>query len=177
MSDGELLERYRQTGDQALVGELYHRYRHLVFGVCLKYLKNAEEARDATTALFEKMITDLRQCEVRMWTHWLHRVTRNYCLSLLRKRVPSADSESALMKKGDDSAEELQQAEARESRLQQLEQAISQLDEHQRICITMFYLLEKSYREIVAETGYTELQVKSYIQNGRRNLKNALMEP
>jgi len=55
--------------------------------------------------------------------------------------------------------------------LQQLPNAISNLNTEQRLCINLFYLKEKCYEEISMQTGYSLKQVKSYIQNGKRNLK------
>jgi RNA polymerase sigma-70 factor (ECF subfamily) len=171
LSDAEVLLRYRETGDQMYVGELYNRYRHLVFGVCLKYLKNAEDSRDATIALFEKMVTELLRSDVRQLGAWLHTITRNHCISLLRKKHSELSFEHAGHMMADNSQTELEQAVQRDSRLAALENALAELDEHQANCVRLFYIEEKSYKEIAADTGYTEMQVKSHIQNGRRNLK------
>ncbi len=153
------------------VGELYNRYRHLVFGVCLKYLKNAEDSRDATIALFEKMVTELLRSDVRQLGAWLHTITRNHCISLLRKKQNELSLEHTGHMMADNSQTELEQAVQRDSRLAALENALAELDEHQAKCVRFFYIEEKSYKEIAADTGYTEMQVKSHIQNGRRNLK------
>jgi RNA polymerase sigma-70 factor (ECF subfamily) len=153
------------------VGELYNRYRHLVFGVCLKYLKNAEDSRDATIALFEKMVTELLRSEVRQLGAWLHTITRNHCISLLRKKQNELSFEHAGHMIADNSQSELEQVVQKDSRLAALEAALSELEVHQANCVRLFYIEEKSYKEIAADTGYTEMQVKSHIQNGRRNLK------
>jgi RNA polymerase sigma factor (sigma-70 family) len=171
LSDTEVLLRYRETGDQVYVGELYNRYRHLVFGVCLKYLKNAEDSRDATIALFEKMVTELRRSEVRQVGAWLHTITRNHCISLLRRTQNELSFEHAGHLIADNSQIELDQVVQKDSRLEALDTALSELDVDQAKCVRLFYIEEKSYKEIAAATGYTEMQVKSHIQNGRRNLK------
>ncbi len=171
LEDAEVLLRYRETGDQVYVGELYNRYRHLVFGVCLKYLKNAEDSRDATIALFEKMVTELRKSEVRQVGAWLHTITRNHCISLLRKNQNELSLEHTGYMIADNSQAELEQVVQKDSRLAALENALSELEAHQAKCVRLFYIDEKSYKEIAADTGYTEMQVKSHIQNGRRNLK------
>jgi RNA polymerase sigma-70 factor (ECF subfamily) len=62
-------------------------------------------------------------------------------------------------------------AEDKEQSLQLLEKGLENLDEEQRICLKMFYLEKKSYQEITEFTGYDLNKVKSYIQNGKRNLK------
>jgi RNA polymerase sigma-70 factor (ECF subfamily) len=52
-----------------------------------------------------------------------------------------------------------------------LEEAIQELSEEQKLCVNLFYLQKKSYQQITDRTGFTLMQVKSYIQNGKRNLK------
>lgn len=52
-----------------------------------------------------------------------------------------------------------------------LEAAIEELNEAQKTCVTLFYLEKQSYQQIATQTGFSLLQVKSYIQNGKRNLK------
>jgi len=52
-----------------------------------------------------------------------------------------------------------------------LKEAMTSLNREQGLCVTLFYLEEKSYKEVVEITGFSSNQVKSYIQNGKRNLK------
>lgn len=58
-----------------------------------------------------------------------------------------------------------------ERMLKDLEEAMQHLKKEQKTCIRMFYLQRKSYQSIAEETGFNLLQVKSYIQNGKRNLR------
>jgi len=171
-SDLELLDGYRRENNQAFVGELYNRYRHLVFGVCLKYLKSREDAKDAAISLFEKLIVELRGRDIRAFAPWLHTVTRNHCLMILRA-ASRAPVEIEITERVSESDEI--EAPSLEERLQQMEKAVLELEENQQVCVSLFYLKEKSYREISRSTGFTEAQVKSYIQNGRRNLRNILL--
>jgi RNA polymerase sigma factor (sigma-70 family) len=175
MTDMDLLENYRQDEKPMWLGELYQRYSHLVFGVCLKYLKNEEDARDATIAIFEKLIYDLRRREVATFQHWLYAVSKNHCLMILRSRSRQAtqmgDFEYQLTTSLESEMESMQLAHLREGDLLQLEAAIESLNGEQQQCVKMFYLEEKSYKEITELTGFPIGKVKSYIQNGRRNLK------
>ncbi len=174
-TDDELLVKYRQDGDAVWVGELYNRYSHLVFGLCLKYLKDEAEARDAVMGIFEKLITDLKNREVATFQHWLYTVSKNHCLLQLRsagreakRKVVYHHEVSAHVVEEHDI---LSHTQMREAGLLKLEAAIAQLKDDQKECITLFYLKEKSYKEIVDKTGYTMGEVKSHIQNGKRNLK------
>ncbi len=157
------------------VGELYSRYSHLVFGLCLKYLKDEENAKDATLAIFEKLITDLKTREVATFQHWLYTVSRNQCLEILRlagreeKRKTVYHHENAVNIFQEVNAPSF--AEMREAGLNRLERAIANLEDDQQKCVNLFYIQEKSYKEIAETTGYSLGEVKTHIQNGKRNLR------
>jgi RNA polymerase sigma factor (sigma-70 family) len=170
--DAELIAQYRKSNNTKLVGELFNRYAHLVYGVCLKYLKKPADAEDAAMKIFEKLLEDLKNHEVQNFQSWLHIVSKNHCLMDLRKRAnssPTVDFESASYHITDVS--NVEEVELKEEQLNGLEKAIHQLNEEQKNCIELFYLQEKCYQEVAEITGYTIKQVKSYIQNGKRNLK------
>lgn len=175
LSDEELVSLFRNSGDNNYLGVLFKRYRHLVFGVCMKYLKDEDESKDASMQVFEKLFVELKRHDIQHFKAWLHTVTKYHCLMKLRtvskeisgidpfvmenqavKHPPLVDNEGALDK---------------EKRLQQMEKAMLNLEPHQQRCIQLFYLEEKSYQQVANETGFTLNQVKSYIQNGKRNLK------
>ena len=169
-TDAELIAAYQKKLDTSLVGELFQRYSHLVFGLCMKYLKDPERSKDEVSNIFEKLLVDLRKHEIDSFKSWLYMVSRNHCLQILRqeKNHTGKNEEAVEIWNHADSVEE---KEKKESQEQQLHQAIQQLNEDQRMCIELFYLKNKSYREIEDLTGLTNKQVKSYIQNGKRNLK------
>ncbi|GAB4133778.1 MAG: sigma-70 family RNA polymerase sigma factor [Bacteroidia bacterium] len=173
LSDEELLEAYRSKGDKAFVGELYSRYAHLVYGVCLKYFKDREEARDAVLQIFEKMFDALKNNRPENFLSWLHFVSRNYCISALRKQQTIQDRAENFGSEERDwlNLDHEEDRKLREERLMRLEEALKQLGDDQRQCLELFYFSEKSYEEIAAITGFSEKQVKSHLQNGKRNLK------
>lgn len=170
-SDEQLILLYKESGDLAVVGELYNRYTALVYGVCLKYLKDREESRDAVMQIFEKLITTLKQHEVNIFKPWLYATARNYCLMQLRSRKGKNFEELSpfLMENG----ASLHQDEGFniEANLHQLQQCMQELASEQKECVRLFYLEQKCYKEITEQTGFDMNKVKSYIQNGKRNLK------
>jgi RNA polymerase sigma-70 factor (ECF subfamily) len=175
LSDEELIQSYHSSGDKAFVGELYIRYAHLMYGVCLKYYRDREQSRDAVLQIFEKLFGSLKTHTPENVKTWLMFVARNYCISELRKLQVKAEKQSRYAKDeevlaGDDE-DLIDDKVLKEQRLQRLEDAISTLNEEQKICIELFYLKDKSYREIADITGMSDKQVKSHIQNGKRNLK------
>jgi RNA polymerase sigma factor (sigma-70 family) len=179
LSDEALIERYKETEDNCHIGELYKRYTHLVLGVCIKYLKDREEAKDAVMQIFEKLMVDLKKHEVANFKSWLHMVAKNHCLMKLRnKNIPLHldDVENKLDNVVEFNAYTHHSIDETEIQLTHLEEGINKLDHDQRRCVELFYLEERSYKEVADATGFSLNQVKSYIQNGKRNLKNYLIE-
>jgi RNA polymerase sigma-70 factor (ECF subfamily) len=179
LSDLELVERYKNTLDKLYVGELFKRYSHLVLGLCINYFKDKDDAKDALVQIFEKLFDELRKRQIENFRVWLCFVSRNYCISALRKRK-TEESRQDDYEKGVETFVEMESPlrhDDKELQLQQLEEAIKQLNEEQRICVDLFYLQERSYQDISAATGYSLKEVKSYLQNGKRNLKNILTRP
>lgn len=176
VDDLELVALYQQSHDKYYVGELFQRYSHLVFGLCLGYFEDRELARDAVLQLFEKLFEQLKKHKPENFKVWLTFVARNHCISEIRKMKTRTGRQEAYLKDEQAAGEETgdggdNPAELREAGLQQLESAVQQLGEEQRTCIELFYFKEKSYKEICDLTGFSEKQVKSYLQNGKRNLK------
>ncbi len=174
-SDNELIAEYKSKGDNAVVGELFKRYSHLVYGVCLKYLKNEDESKDAVLEIFEQLLVDLLKHDVSNFKSWLHSVARNHCLMFLRKEQTQLkranEYEYAFDEENSFEAPfQVHEKEQQEVQLTDLEKALGELKEEQRICIELFFLQEKCYEEVAELTGFTMNQVKSYIQNGKRNL-------
>ncbi len=169
-SDEDIISDFRKTGDQALIGVLFDRYSHLVYAVSYNYLKDEEDCKDAVLHIFENLGRDLNRYEIKNFSSWLHVVTKNYSLRQLSKRKETLPitNESYLV-------EEVESGPEFNVHLPNLSKAMEQLNEEQKICIELFYIKEQSYKEITEQTGFDLNQVKSYIQNGKRNLKLILL--
>jgi RNA polymerase sigma-70 factor (ECF subfamily) len=181
-SDGELLTEFKSGGDLEILGELYSRYVHLVYGVCLKYLKDREEAKDGVMQIFEKLIIEIPKHNIENFRSWLHVVTKNYCLMQLRsgKSEKEKFSEwlndpSVFMETVTD-LHPLDEDEDSKSVDSALEDCIERLKDVQRMCIRQFYFENRCYNEISVNLGLDEKKVKSHLQNGKRNLKICLEE-
>lgn len=172
ISDQELLEKFRHDHDNQWLGFLFERYTLLLFGVCMKYLKNEEEAKDAVQQVFLKAITELHKYEVVYFKSWLYMVAKNHCLMKLRERQgkQAAEIHDQQIPDESDPASRYQHIE-KDRKLELLNISLEELNNEQKQCVTLFYLEKKSYQEIAGETGFSVMQVKSYIQNGKRNLK------
>jgi len=178
LTDLELVSRYKLTLDKLYVGELFKRYSHLVLGLCINYFKDKDNAKDALVQIFEKLFDELKKREVENFRAWLCFVSRNYCISYLRKQK-TENTRQKDYQIGQETFVEMEPVvrhDDKEVQLQHLEEAIKQLNEEQRICVDLFYLQEKSYQDIAAATGFSLKEVKSFLQNGKRNLKNILTQ-
>ncbi|MBU0766015.1 MAG: sigma-70 family RNA polymerase sigma factor [Bacteroidetes bacterium] len=174
--DLDLIAGFKQTGNASLIGELYKRYSRFVFHVCMKYLKNEDDSKDAVMQIFEKLLDSLKRFEVDNFKPWLHSVTKNHCLIYLRnegyrmrKREEIKNEAPSFMESEDNLYLDIEND--KETKLKYLEECIEHLKTDQRECIVLFYLQDKCYNEVSSITGYDMKKVKSYIQNGKRNLK------
>lgn len=174
-SDEELLKHYKQSGNKELFADLFKKHVTVVYGTCLFYLQDKDEAQDATMQLFEKLMLDINNREIDNFKGWLSFVVRNHCISLIRKNksqtkniksyyefeynAPDYEQEEKINSVNDDVL------------LENMKDCLPKLKENQRICVELFYLKNKSYQDIANETNFSLNEIKSYIQNGKRNLK------
>ena len=171
LSDNDLLEAYKTSGSLDVLASLYQRYMDLIYGTCLKYLKETEDAKDATLNIFEELITKAKRHEITHFRNWLHQLAKNHCLMRLRslKKMPTVNGEVSFMQS--DENLHLNGSLEKEEHFEHLHACLQQLTPEQRQAIELFYLESKCYNEIAALTGLEWNKVRSFIQNGRRNLK------
>ncbi len=179
-SDEEILKDFTSTGELEILGNLYSSYMPLVYGVCLKYLKNRDESMDAVMQIFEKLVTELPRHRIENFKSWLHVVTKNYCLMQLRSQKSGAEKldewindplifmeYSNIMHPIDEEKPDMEDA---------LVGCIERLKDEQKECIRLFYYDNRCYNEIAIHMGLDEKKVKSHLQNAKRNLKLCLEE-
>ena len=177
LTDAELILAYKQSGNINVIGDLYQRYMDLVYGVCLKYLKNPENAQDSVIAIFEELPGKLQKHEVENFKAWLYTLSKNHCLMRLRseKRQIVVNVDVELMQSEENV--HLNGELDKEANFKKLDYCLGQLQDEQRKVIELFYLQGKCYNEIAELTGMEWNTVRSYIQNGRRNLKLCMDSP
>lgn len=172
--DEQMVSDYKKSGDLQILGKLYAHYMPLVYGVCLKYFKDQEESKDAVMQIFEQLIDKLKAHQVKNFKSWLYVLSRNHCLMELRKNqkmvtvaIDDQFMESDFVLHPNDSVE-------KEKALSSMEKCLETLSEEQKLSVELFYLQQKSYIEVAEKTGYELKKVKSFIQNGKRNLKTCI---
>jgi RNA polymerase sigma-70 factor (ECF subfamily) len=171
IDDKELLNRFYSDHNNDWLGELLPRYTLLLFGVCMKYLKNEEDAKDSVQQIYLKAINELHKYKVDYFKSWIYMIAKNHCLMKLRDKgkysLEITERISATVDTGEDKKVHIE----KDKTLSEMQSALQQLNHEQQQCVTLFYLEKKSYTEISVKTGLSMLQVKSNIQNGKRNLK------
>jgi RNA polymerase sigma-70 factor (ECF subfamily) len=180
VNDEDLLLQYKQSGDKELFADLFKKHVTSVYGTCLFYLQDKDEAQDATMVLFEKLMLDISTREINNFKAWLSFVVRNHCISLIRKNKTASKNKKSYyefeMEETSYEAEEKIQSVSDDVLLQEMKNCLPRLKDKQRICVERFYLQNKSYQDIANETGYSLNEIKSHIQNGKRNLKLMIEE-
>ncbi|MCD4796427.1 MAG: sigma-70 family RNA polymerase sigma factor [Candidatus Cloacimonetes bacterium] len=179
ISDKKLVSLYKEKERKDIMGELYKRYTQFVFLISMKYLKDEESSKDSVMQIFEKLFSDLLNHKVDNFKSWLYMVTRNHCLMQLRKSQVNLRNRVEYKKDTEDFMEidlnsHLKEKETEENKIETVQDAVNQLNKEQKECVNLFYLQGKSYQETAELTSYSIKNVKSYIQNGKRNLKNIL---
>jgi RNA polymerase sigma-70 factor (ECF subfamily) len=176
-TDEELLQQFKRTGSLDTLGELYSRYMHLIYGVALKYLENRDEAKDVVMQIFERLVTDLSGQEIRNFKSWLYVLTKNHCLMQIRSQKSAAGRMEGYKIEQEfmESEQELHPIDKEEHSAEDaLKKCIEELKNEQKQCIKLFYYEKRCYQEIAEELQIDEKKVKSYLQNGKRNLKICL---
>ncbi len=173
--DNVLLQLYCKNGDKRAFGVLYQRYVTMVLSVCLKYTRDEQLSEDLTQQVFEKLLRIVCQHEIKYFKSWLYQTTRNHCLMYLRKKNPvDLNSEKIENQKAQDSAQAIADKKSKEEKYARMEVAVQKLKPEQKKCLELFYIEKKSYAQIQQSTGWTFKEVKSHLQNAKRNLKKAL---
>jgi len=171
ISDQELLERFYADRDNQWLGILLERYTLLLLGVCMKYLKNEELARDSVQQIFLKAITELQKYRVEYFKSWIYMVAKNHCLMQLRDKPGKNTIEVKENIPAETDETDKESLLLNEKTYEYMGEALKELNADQQVCVTLFYMEKKSYQQITEQTGYSMMQVKSHIQNGKRNMR------
>jgi RNA polymerase sigma factor (sigma-70 family) len=172
ITDQELIEYFKKDADNKWLGILLERYTMLLLGVSMKYLKNEEEAKDVVQQVFLKALQEIPKYEISFFKSWIYMVAKNQCLMKIRSRkgkqaVEFADYHESIT----DNGKKIETLEMEDLTFDLMEESMNELNADQKTCIEYFYLQKKTYQETADLTGFTMMQVKSFIQNGKRNLR------
>jgi RNA polymerase sigma-70 factor, ECF subfamily len=177
LSDEELINQFKDSNDPDCLEELFERYTHLLYTVCYKYTRSEDTSKDLVMHIFEKLASDLLVHEIQCFKSWIYKVTRNYCLMELRKKSMEKSHGQKYVEKNHENFVEVAHDDhlVNEEETNELTKhtrwALEQLPMEQQKCLVLFYYEEKSYKEVAEITGFSDGEVKSHIQNGKRKLK------
>jgi len=180
-SDEEIIQAYKQSGNTALIGQLFEKHVKTVYGACLFFFKDKAEAQDAVMQIFEKLIVELKKKEVVNFKGWLSFVVRNHCINMIRANKTQYSYRQGqfgfeLEAPRDEEEENYLAGISNEDLLEKLPLFLNKLNTKQKECVELFFLKNKSYQEISDLKGYSLNEVKSHIQNGKRNLKQIMVD-
>ena len=177
-SDDELLSRYRSTKDQKWITQLFGRYVQLIYGVCLRYTPDVREAEDFTMEIYQKVSDKALTHQIKAFKSWVYVVSKHHCLEQIRKvtgrRIESFDPDFMQLRAELHPMDDMTDKLALEDKYDRMEYCLKQLNELQKKSIDLFYYQNKSYSEIAKIIEDEVSQVRSYLQNGRRNIKKCV---
>ncbi|MES2429317.1 MAG: sigma-70 family RNA polymerase sigma factor [Bacteroidota bacterium] len=178
ITDNELIIAYKKSDDKKYLSSLYQRYMDLVFGICFKYFKETERSKDAVMDIFEELVKKLKVHEIEYFKGWLYTLARNYCLMQLRspKNIKTTEFGEKPFMQSVENTHLVNEVFEKEENYKKLENCIGKLPEDQKQSIELFFLQNKCYNEIAEITGHEWNKIRSYIQNGKRNLKICMEE-
>lgn len=179
VKDEVLMAQYRESGNKELVGILFKRYATLLYGLCFKYLRDEAKAEDAVIDIFEILLDKLREVEVSYFKSWLYIVARNHVLLLIRRsNRQTVVSLNEMTEKNPDGFMEIADEDTLNIETDSIQiddslvqEAIQSLKPAQQVCIDCFFTKGMSYQQTAQHTGFDIKEVKSHLQNGKRNLK------
>lgn len=172
--DSVLLRRYLQANDMQALGTLYSKHAEMVYYVCLRYFKDEEKSKDSVMQIFEELITKIKKQDIESFPKWLYVVSKNYCLMDLRSKKGKLEISVDEFVEFPTNMHQEESYLEKEGKLSLLEHCIEKLPEKQKVTVDLFFINEHCYKEVAEITGYSMNEVKSYIQNGKRNLKNCM---
>jgi len=172
--DQKLLQQYQEASDLKVLGDLYQRHTEMVYYVCLRYLQDPELSKDAVMNIFEELIYKVNKQEIKDFPRWLYVLSKNHCLMYLRSQKNKSQISLDEFVKYPEDLHQYEQQDEKEEQLTAMEGCLEKLPDKQQQSVKLFFLEEKCYKEISDSTGYSLNEVKSYIQNGKRNLKNCM---
>lgn len=173
-TDEALLSKFKDSGNLEVLGDLYQRYAEMVYYVCFRYFKESERSKDAVMQIFEELIVKTGKQDIQNFGKWIYVVAKNYCLMALRAAKNKTEIPVDNFVEFSTFSHPQENYAEKEERLMQLERCVDKLPERQKQSVDLFFLQEKCYKEVAEITGFSLNEVKSYIQNGKRNLKNCL---
>lgn len=170
MTDIELIEACMRENPSAQK-QLYDKYSSKLYGICLRYCKNEEEAQDILQDSFIKIFTKLNTFQYTgSFEGWLKRITTNTAIEHYRKKVDleqvdeitfnpylSIDSEKTL-------------------EVEELLKMIQELPEGYRMIFNMYAIDGFTHSEIAEKLGISEGTSKSQLSRARASLQKKFKE-
>lgn len=165
------------NGDTKVFAILVDRYKHMVFTLAMKILRNREEAEEVSQDVFLKVYQQLRTFKGdSKFSTWIYRIAYNRSLDYLKKQGRSLNVSTidpSIEYKFEPYDHMLDELDARQ-RKTTIKAAISELPENDAVIITLHYFEELSLNEIAAVMGLEANTVKVRLFRSRKRLAELL---
>jgi RNA polymerase sigma factor (sigma-70 family) len=180
-SDLDLIESVK-GGDLRSFGQLVDRHKARAMTLAVRMLKSAEEAEEAVQDAFVRAYQSLPAFEGRSsFSTWFYRIVFNVCSTALRKKRP-VDLRSLEARTDDGFPEPEDQGAGPDTVVESEElkdiisEAIDALPPNYAGIVSLFFLQERSYEEIVDITGLPLGTVKVRLFRARAMLRSEIVQ-
>ena len=177
-SDDEKLVSQTLSGDRDAFGVLVHKYQEMVYAYAFQKVRNEADAQDVTQEVFWRAYHGLYQLrQPHRFRSWLYTIMSNECKRCLVSIIKTRQRETVLEDATDDTLriEPAHTAPTEDWRVD-LEQALTELSDDNRVAVSMFYMGDHSLKEISEFLGVSVNTVKGKLYRARQQLGNALSE-
>lgn len=179
IDDRELIARAR-GGDEAACRVLLAKYERAVFTICLRMVRNREEAEDLAQEAFMKVFAVLDRYDPSYaFSAWLFKITANLCIDAIRKRridtlpmdEPVRGENGDYVRQYEAPVDNPETLVIKGEKTKRLSEAIEGLPPHYRIMILLRHQEDLSYEEIARCLDVPLGTVKARIHRAREMLK------
>jgi len=166
----DLVRRVRDEGDRAAFDRLVERHQRWLHAVCSRMLRSDDAGRDAAQEVFARALERLSTLRGENFPGWLKVIAVNHCLNTIdrNKRLVPIEHADTAPAPGPSPDARLLHAE----RVALARRLVARLPDKQKVVFCMKYIDGFSYDEIERLTGFSGNEVKSFLQNARRNVEN-----
>lgn len=162
----ELIQRAKKGNTDAL-NELIEKHKSIAFSIAFKYLKNKEDAEDITQNAFIIILRSIKKFRNESkFSTWLYKIIYHECLKVLKSRNLTIEY-----------IPEFKQIEVTEVKDEtkkvdrKIDELLCHLKPNEYTVITLFYLKEKSIKEIGEITSFSKSNIKVILHRARIKLK------
>ncbi len=170
VSDAILLQRYARSRDAEAFAELVQRYAGLVYGTCLRVLRNADDAEDVAQECFLELARKAGIITTSL-PGWLHALARSRAIDTMRKAsVRRHYEEQAMTEEHEEDVPTWTQI------APYIDEALAALPEEVRLPLLLHFFEGRTQAQVAKALGVNQSTVSRRIEKGLAELREHLRE-